>query len=87
MRLAAALLGSALCLTAALGAQSPPSNWDAIRSEALETLQRYVRINTSDPPGDVIKAADFLGAILEREGIPVASATNSAPGRRSSSPA
>jgi acetylornithine deacetylase/succinyl-diaminopimelate desuccinylase-like protein len=30
-----------------------------------------VRIDTSNPPGDTRKAADFLGGIFEREGIPV----------------
>ena len=36
-----------------------------------KTLQSYIRINTSVPPGDVTKAADLLVGILEREGIPV----------------
>jgi acetylornithine deacetylase/succinyl-diaminopimelate desuccinylase-like protein len=34
-------------------------------------LTEYVRIDTSNPPGDTRKAADFLAGILEREGIPV----------------
>ena len=41
-----------------------------VDAEALATLQRYIRINTSVPPGDVTKAADLLAGILEREGIP-----------------
>jgi len=52
----------------------------AIEAEALKTLQAYVRINTSNPPGDVTKAADFLSAILTREGIDV-KRYESAPGR------
>jgi len=39
--------------------------------EAARLLQQYVRIDTSNPPGDTRKAADFLASILEREGIPV----------------
>jgi acetylornithine deacetylase/succinyl-diaminopimelate desuccinylase-like protein len=39
--------------------------------EATRLLQAYVRIDTSNPPGDTRKAADFLAGILEREGIPV----------------
>jgi len=39
--------------------------------EATRLLQEYVRIDTSNPPGDTRKAADFLGGIFEREGIPV----------------
>ena len=37
--------------------------------EATRLLQEYVRIDTSNPPGDTAKAADFLAAIFEREGI------------------
>ena len=42
-------------------------------------IQDYVRINTSNPPGDVLKAADFLSRILEREGIPVKRTTPARP--------
>jgi acetylornithine deacetylase/succinyl-diaminopimelate desuccinylase-like protein len=38
---------------------------------ATDLLQQYVRIDTSNPPGDTRKAADFLAGIFEREGIPV----------------
>jgi acetylornithine deacetylase/succinyl-diaminopimelate desuccinylase-like protein len=61
------------------GAQTTP-DWQAIGSEAVRTIQEYVRINTSNPPGDVLKAADFLTRILEREGIPV-KRYDSGPGR------
>src|SRR6202035_293422 len=40
----------------------------------------YVKIDTSNPPGDTRKAADFLAAIFEREGIPV-TRYESAPGK------
>jgi len=59
-------------------AQQP--DWPAVESEAIQTLQRYVRINTSNPPGDVTKAADFLAALLAREGIAV-TRYESGPGR------
>ena len=55
-------------------------DWKAVEAEALKTLQGYVRINTSNPPGDVVKAADFLVDILKREGIEV-KRYESAPGR------
>ncbi len=61
------------------GAQTTP-DWQAIGTEAVRTIQEYVRINTSNPPGDVLKAADFLTRILEREGIPV-KRYDSGPGR------
>jgi acetylornithine deacetylase/succinyl-diaminopimelate desuccinylase-like protein len=77
MRFSGALL-CAFCFSAALHAQSP--DWSAVEREALDTLQRYLRINTSNPPGDVTKAADFLIAILQREGVPV-QRFESGPGR------
>lgn len=55
-------------------------DWKAIEAEAIKTVQAYIRINTSNPPGDVTKAADFLTAILTREGVPV-KRYESAPGR------
>jgi acetylornithine deacetylase/succinyl-diaminopimelate desuccinylase-like protein len=67
------------CTAPSAGAQTAP-DWQAIGSEAVRTLQAYVRINTSNPPGDVLKAADFLTRILEREGIPV-KRYDSGPGR------
>ncbi len=63
------VLLSVLTLTPTLTAQSP--DWKAIEAEAVKTLQSYIRINTSVPPGDVTKAADLLKGILDREGIPV----------------
>ena len=48
--------------------------------EATRLLQEYVRIDTSNPPGDTTKAADFLASIFEREGIPF-TRYESAPGK------
>ena len=58
-------------LFAASTASAQTTDWKAVESEALKTLQSYVRINTSNPPGDVTKAADYLQALLTREGIAV----------------
>jgi acetylornithine deacetylase/succinyl-diaminopimelate desuccinylase-like protein len=65
-------------LTTSASAQAP--DWRATEAEALETLQRYIRIDTSNPPGDVTKAADLLQSILARENIPV-TRYESSPGR------
>ena len=46
----------------------------------MRLLSDYVRIDTSNPPGDTRKAADFLAAVLDREGIPV-TRYESAPGK------
>jgi acetylornithine deacetylase/succinyl-diaminopimelate desuccinylase-like protein len=48
--------------------------------ETKRLLTSYVAIDTSNPPGDTRRAADFLAAILEREGIPV-TRYESAPGK------
>jgi acetylornithine deacetylase/succinyl-diaminopimelate desuccinylase-like protein len=56
-----------------MGAQAP--------DEATRLLQDYVRIDTSNPPGDTRKAADFLAAIFKREGITDVTRYESAPGK------
>jgi acetylornithine deacetylase/succinyl-diaminopimelate desuccinylase-like protein len=77
MRLAGVLLVT-LAVQTTLAAQAP--DWGTVDAEALKTLQSYIRINTSVPPGDVTKAADLLVGILDREGIPV-KRFESGPGR------
>jgi len=46
-------------------------DWKATVGEAVGTLQAYLRLNTTNPPGDVTEAADFLQKILGREGLTV----------------
>jgi len=48
--------------------------------EATRLLQEYVRIDTSNPPGDTRKAADFLAGVFQRDGIRV-ERYESAPGK------
>jgi acetylornithine deacetylase/succinyl-diaminopimelate desuccinylase-like protein len=50
------------------------------RDEATRLLQQYVAIDTSNPPGDTRKTADFLESVLKREGIAV-TRYESAPGK------
>jgi acetylornithine deacetylase/succinyl-diaminopimelate desuccinylase-like protein len=52
----------------------------AVEKEALTLLSRYIQINTTNPPGNEIKAARFFKAIFDREGIE-AKIIESAPGR------
>src|SRR5204863_32532 len=42
----------------------------AARDEAVRILQDLIRIDTSNPPGNETKAAEYLKALLEREQIP-----------------
>ena len=44
-------------------------DWPAVHAEALDVLVRYLRIDTSNPPGREARAARFLGGLLEAEGI------------------
>jgi acetylornithine deacetylase/succinyl-diaminopimelate desuccinylase-like protein len=44
-------------------------DWPSVRAEALDVLVRYLRIDTSNPPGRERPAARFLGGLLEAEGV------------------
>ena len=54
---------------AAAAAQAKPIDWNAIATEAQGILSEYLKIDTSNPPGNEIHAARFLKRILEKEGI------------------
>ncbi len=71
-------LALGISLTAAVGnvaaAQTalPRSlDWDAIAKESQQMLADYLRINTTNPPGNEMKGALFLKSILEKEGFEV----------------
>lgn len=52
----------------------------ALEQEALSILSQYLRIDTTNPPGNEIRAAEFFKAIFDREGIE-SQVFESAPGR------
>ena len=62
--LSASLLPSAVTP----GPTEPPSAYEDM---AVDLLRKYLRIDSTNPPGNELKAASFLKEILEREGIPV----------------
>ncbi len=62
------------------GGQQP--DFDKARAEAVEHLAALVRIDTSNPPGNEIRAAEYIKGVLEREGI-ASEIFESAPGRAS----
>ena len=64
-------LVSALLLLPPLesGAQTRPIDWPALARETEQILADYVRVNTTNPPGNELAGAKFLKAILDREGI------------------
>ncbi|MBA2525869.1 MAG: hypothetical protein H0V18_08830 [Pyrinomonadaceae bacterium] len=44
-------------------------NWPAYQDQAVDLMRQYLRINTSNPPGNEIEAAKFFKAIFDKEGI------------------
>ena len=42
----------------------------ALEAETLQHFQALVRIDTSNPPGNEIRAVDYLKQVLDKEGIP-----------------
>jgi acetylornithine deacetylase/succinyl-diaminopimelate desuccinylase-like protein len=44
-------------------------DWPRYQDMAVELMQQYLRINTSNPPGNEIEAAKFLKKIFDQHGI------------------
>ena len=59
-------------------ASSP--DWHALESDAVQKLSAYIRVDTTNPPGNEIRAAQWYAKIFQAEGIPYQIA-ESAPGR------
>ena len=55
-------------------------DWDAAGGEAAAILSGYIQVDTVNPPGNETRGAEFLGSLLEAEGIPF-EIHESAPGR------
>src|SRR5262245_12071096 len=50
--------------------EKPPTpDFNGARDETVKILAGFVRIDTSNPPGNETKGAEYLKAILDREGI------------------
>lgn len=66
-----------ICLAALLfasGAQAEeryPVDWDKVANETIEHFQALLRIDTTNPPGNETRVAEYLKRVFEREGIPV----------------
>jgi len=46
-------------------------DWQSAGDETVEKFQKYLSINTTNPPGDVSAAAQFFLDIFEKENVPV----------------
>ncbi len=64
----------------AQSAASASPDWNALDTEAVQKLSSYIQVNTTNPPGNEIRAAQWYGKIFQAEGIPFETA-ESAPGR------
>src|SRR5438552_18499407 len=53
----------------ALLAAPTEADWAALGDEATALLSQYLRINTTNPPGNEIVAARWLAQVLRRDGI------------------
>jgi acetylornithine deacetylase/succinyl-diaminopimelate desuccinylase-like protein len=58
-----------LLFASAAFAQSLQPDWEKARAEMLKFTQDLVRIDTSNPPGNETKAANYIKGVLDREGI------------------
>jgi len=50
------------------GATSP--DWQALQNEAIQKLTAYIAVNTTNPPGNEILAAQWYAKIFQAEGVP-----------------
>src|SRR5579872_1480534 len=51
-------------------AQIPSVDWNQQRAELLRHYRALVQLDTSDPPGNETRVAEYLKRVLEAEGIP-----------------
>src|SRR2546423_3064613 len=61
-------------------AQQSAPDFDQAQTEAIKFLSELVKINTSNPPGNETRAAEYIKGVLAAEGI-AAQVFESAPGR------
>lgn len=52
-------------------AQPSEPDWAPVEIETLEHFQALLRLDTSNPPGNETRAAEYIRDVLEREGIAV----------------
>jgi acetylornithine deacetylase/succinyl-diaminopimelate desuccinylase-like protein len=69
---ALALVGAAMWSGRAALAQEKQAapDWAQAREETVRTLRDLIKIDTTNPPGNETKAAQYLKSVLDREGIP-----------------
>lgn len=51
-------------------AAEPQIDWSKLRPETLQHFQSVVRIDSSNPPGNETKVAEYIAKVFDAEGIP-----------------
>lgn len=75
------ILFSLICSSGGVAhAQATPIDWTKAEDEAVTLLQNLIRLDTSNPPGNEIIAANFLKKVFDEAGIE-SNIYESAPGR------
>src|SRR5215813_5334533 len=64
-----AILLATCALNSRAQSNSPNINWPTYQDMAVDLMQQYLRINTSNPPGNEIETAKFLKSIFDKYGI------------------
>lgn len=68
---ATAALGMLISASVIGAYEKPPTpDFNAARDEVVKILAGFVRIDTSNPPGNETRGAEYLKSILDRESIP-----------------
>lgn len=65
-------------LFSALAVFAQPPDWSRINPETLRHFQALVQIDSSDPPGNETKVAQYIKKVLDAEGIPAVLAAQDA---------
>jgi acetylornithine deacetylase/succinyl-diaminopimelate desuccinylase-like protein len=58
-----------ICVLAGLAQAQNGIDWQRYQDMAIDLMQQYLRVNTSNPPGNEIEAAKFLKKIFDEHGI------------------
>jgi acetylornithine deacetylase/succinyl-diaminopimelate desuccinylase-like protein len=75
-----ALVSSQIGLSSSFPSPAGDPDWGRAGSEAVALLAEYLRVDTTNPPGNEMRAADFFARLLRKEGIEYR-VFESAPGR------
>ncbi|HUQ47325.1 MAG TPA: M20/M25/M40 family metallo-hydrolase [Gemmatimonadaceae bacterium] len=80
IRFPARLTGAALCLVVSTAGAQQPIDIAKLQTEAVQRTREYLRINTTNPPGNEVETMRWFAKIFKQEGIQFDTAV-SAPGR------